>query len=30
MLILDRKIGEEIYINKGKIKITVLYEKNGL
>lgn len=27
MLILDRKIGEEIYINKGKIKITVLYEK---
>ncbi|HAT8742779.1 TPA: carbon storage regulator [Legionella pneumophila] len=29
MLILDRKIGEEIYINKGKIKITVLYEKNG-
>ncbi|HAU1220336.1 TPA: carbon storage regulator [Legionella pneumophila] len=30
MLILDRKIGEKIYINKGKIKITVLYEKNGL
>jgi carbon storage regulator len=30
MLILDRKIGEEIYINNGKIKITVLYEKNGL
>ena len=30
MLKIIRKIGEEIYIDKGKIKITLLDEKNGL
>ncbi|STX28446.1 Carbon storage regulator [Legionella beliardensis] len=30
MLILIRRIGEEIYIDKGRIKITLLHEKDGL
>lgn len=30
MLTLIRRIGEEIYIDKGKIKVTLLFEKGGL
>ena len=29
MLVLTRRIGEEIYINKGAIQIKLLYVKNG-
>lgn len=29
MLVLTRKVGEQILINKGEIQIKVLYERNG-
>lgn len=30
MLVLTRRIGEQILIDKGQIQIKVLYERNGL
>ena len=30
MLVLTRRIGEEIFIDKGQIQIKVLYERNGV
>ena len=29
MLVLTRRIGEQIYIDKGSIQIKLLYERNG-
>ncbi len=29
MLVLTRRIGEQIYIDKGLIQIKILYERNG-
>ncbi|MBN9231785.1 MAG: carbon storage regulator [Legionella sp. 40-6] len=30
MLVLTRRVGEQILINKGEIEIKVLYEHNGI
>lgn len=30
MLILERRVGEEIFINKGEIQVRILYERNGI
>lgn len=29
MLVLTRRVGEQIYIDKGQIQIKILYERNG-
>ena len=30
MLVLTRRVGEEILIDKGQIQVKVLYERNGI
>lgn len=30
MLVLTRRVGEQILINKGEIEVKVLYEHNGI